>query len=136
MASVGERGRSYSYAAEHETGLDLRLEVIEEGADPEELDASTRSLRRELGEIDGLAAATVAADGAPGAKGDVDLLATIAVSMASSAMPALVTMLGRWVQERNRCMVKVTKGDGTSLEIPHQLDRDQIEKIVATLLAE
>lgn len=115
---------------------DLILEVVEDGATPEELDATARSLRRELSDVDGLSTSQVTASSTPGAKGEVDLLATMAVSMATSAVPALVTLLGRWVQERNRCMVRVTKPDGTSLEIPHQLDRDQIDRIVASLLAE
>jgi hypothetical protein len=114
----------------------LILEIVEVGATPDELDASSRSLRRELSEIDALETSPVTGPTAAGAKGEVDILATMAVSMATSAVPALITMLGRWVQERNRCMVRVTKPDGTSLEIPHQLDRDQIDRIVASLLAE
>jgi hypothetical protein len=114
----------------------LVLEIVEAGATPEELDMSARSLRRELSEIDAVSTSTVTLPSAAGAKGEVDILATMAVSMATSAVPALITMLGRWVQDRNRCMVRVTKPDGTSLEIPHQLERDQIDKIVASLLAE
>ncbi len=115
---------------------DLVLEIIEQDASPEELDRATRSLRRELDGLEGTSTSTLSARSIPGAKGDIDLLATIAVSMAGSAMPALITILGRWAQERNRCMVRVTKPDGTSLEIPHQLDREQIDSIVASLLAE
>lgn len=116
--------------------MDLVVQIIDESADGEQLEASARGLRRDLQEIDDLEIRQLDGDSAPGAKGDVTLLGTIAISMVSSAIPALVTILGRWIQDRNRCTVRVTRADGTSLEIPHQLDRTQIEKIVASLLTE
>lgn len=114
--------------------MNFVVEIIDESALADELEQATRSLRRELVEIEDVVVEQVPAPADPGAKGDLTLLGTIAISLVSSAVPAMVTLLGRWVQDRNRCTVRITRPDGTSLEIPHQLDRVQIEQLVASLI--
>jgi hypothetical protein len=54
--------------------------------------------------------------------------------MTSAAVPAVITLLGRWLQDRRRCVLRISKEDGTVLEVPHTLDRHQIDQIVASLL--
>lgn len=115
--------------------VDFIFEIVDESADPEDMERASRSLRRELEEVESVSADLAEVPGEPGAKGDVSLLGTIAVSMISSAVPAVVALIGRWVHERGRCIVRVSKPDGTTLEIPHTLERDQIEQIVASLIA-
>jgi hypothetical protein len=114
--------------------LTLVFEIVEEDAEPEALERAMRGLRRDLIEIDSVSTEQVGGPDQPGAKGDIGLLGTIAVSMLSSAVPAVVTLLGRWLQERRRVVLRVTKEDGTTVEIPHTLDRHQIDQIVASLL--
>jgi hypothetical protein len=114
--------------------LTLVFEIVEEDAEPEALERAMRGLRRDLIEIDSVSTEQVGGPDQPGAKGDMTLLGTIAVSMMSSAVPAVVTLLGRWMQDRRRCILRVSKDDGTVLEIPHTLDRHQIDQIVASLL--
>ncbi len=116
--------------------LTLVFEIVEEGAQPEDVDRAMRGLRRDLIEIDSVSTEQVGGPDLAGAKGDISLLGTIAVSMMSSAVPAVVTLLGRWVQDRRRCVLRVSKADGTTLEIPHTLDRHQIDRIVASLVPE
>ena len=114
--------------------MNLVLEIVDETAPSEELERAARSLRRELDEIDEVSIERQPGETAAGSKGDLTMLGTIAISLVSSAVPALVTMLGRWIQDRNRCTVRITRPDGTSLEIPHQLDRVQIEQLVSSLI--
>jgi Effector Associated Constant Component 1 len=114
--------------------MNLILEIVDENAPGEELEQAAKSLRRELDEIDEVSIIRQPAEAQTGAKGDLTMLGTIAISLVSSAVPALVTMLGRWIQDRNRCTVRITRPDGTSLEIPHQLDRVQIERLVSSLI--
>lgn len=114
--------------------LTLVFEIVEEGIQPEDLDRAVRGLRRDLIEIDSVSTEQAGGPDQPGAKGDIDLLGTIAVSMMSSAIPAVVNLLGRWMQDRRRCILRVSKPDGTTLEIPHTLDRQQIDQIVASLI--
>jgi hypothetical protein len=54
--------------------------------------------------------------------------------MISAAVPAVIALISRWVNERNRCVVRIARPDGTSLEIQHTLARDEVERIVASLL--
>ena len=112
----------------------LTFEIVEENAEPEDLDAAARSLRRELAEVGDVTIEAGQSVLSPGAKGDVTLLGTVMVSMLSAAVPAVVALIGRWVQDRGRCMVRISKPDGTTLEIPHTLQRDEIERIVASLI--
>ena len=114
--------------------LTLVFEVVEEDTDPEALERAMRGLRRDLIEIDSVSTEQVGGPDQPGAKGDIGLLGTIAVSMVSAAVPAVITLLGRWMQDRRRCVLRILKEDGTTLEIPHTLDRHQIDQIVASLL--
>jgi len=114
--------------------LTLVFEIVEEDAAPEELERTVRGLRRDLIEIDSVSTEQVGGPDQPGAKGDIGLLGTIAVSMVSAAVPAVITLLGRWMQDRRRCVLRISKEDGTTLEIPHTLDRQQIDQIVASLL--
>lgn len=114
--------------------MNLVLEIVDETAPGEELEQAAKSLRLELDELDEVSIVRQQAESPAGAKGDLTMLGTIAISLVSSAVPALVTMLGRWIQDRNRCTVRITRPDGTSLEIPHQLDRVQIEQLVASLI--
>lgn len=114
--------------------LTLVFEIIEEDAEPETLERAVRGLRRDLIEIDSVSTEQVGGPDQPGAKGDIGLLGTIAVSMMSAAVPAVITLLGRWLQDRRRCVLRISKEDGTVLEVPHTLDRHQIDQIVASLL--
>jgi hypothetical protein len=84
--------------------------------------------------VDSVATETPETASQPGAKGDVTLLGTIAVSMISAAVPAVVALVGRWAQDRGRCVVRVSRPDGTTLEIPHVLEREQIDRIVSSLI--
>lgn len=121
-------------------GNEMRLivEIVDESTDGQDLDRAVRSLRQELVELDSVSATIGTGLGfdpdATGAKGDLNLLGTIAVSMISSAVPALVGLVGRWVQDRGRCVVRLSREDGTTIEVPHTLDRAQIEQIVASLV--
>lgn len=112
--------------------VELTLAIVEAG-EPEDLDRAARNLRRELNEIEQVEAKPTAAQ-EPGAKGDIGLLGTISVTMISAAVPAVVALISRWVSDRNRCVVRIARPDGTSLEIQHTLARDEIERIVADLL--
>ena len=82
--------------------LTLVFEIVEEDAPPEELERTVRGLRRDLIEIDSVSTEQVGGPDQPGAKGDIGLLGTIAVSMVSAAVPAVITLLGRWMQDRRR----------------------------------
>ncbi|HEY7563678.1 MAG TPA: hypothetical protein VIA81_02010 [Acidimicrobiia bacterium] len=114
--------------------IDLLFEIVDESADAEEMELASRSLRRELAEVDSVATEIPETASQPGAKGDVTLLGTIAVSMISAAVPAVVALVGRWAQDRGRCVVRVSRPDGTTLEIPHVLEREQIDRIVSSLI--
>lgn len=114
--------------------LALTFEIVDESAEPEDLETAARSLRRELAEVEDVSIEAQPSTPTAGAKGDVTLLGTVMVSMISAAVPAVVALIGRWVQDRGRCMVRISKPDGTTLEIPHTLQRDEIERIVASLI--
>jgi hypothetical protein len=113
--------------------LELSIEIVQD-LDPEGLDRASRSLRRDLNEIDSVTARPTEQPGGAGAKGDIGLLGTISVTMISAAVPAVIALISRWVNERNRCVVRIARPDGTSLEIQHTLARDEVERIVASLL--
>ena len=113
----------------------LTFEIVDESAEPEDLEAASRSLRRELAEVDDVTIEAQPSVPIAGAKGDVTLLGTMMVSMMSAAVPAVVALIGRWVQERGRCVVRISRPDGTTLEIPHTLQRDEIDQIVASLIS-
>ncbi len=113
----------------------VTFEIVDKSAEPEDLEAATRSLRRELAEVDDVTIEAPQSVPSAGAKGDVTLLGTMMVSMLSAAVPAVVALIGRWVQERGRCVVRISRPDGTTLEIPHTLQRDEIDRIVASLIA-
>ena len=113
----------------------LTFEIVDEFAEPEDLESASRSLRRELAEVNDVTIEAQQSVPTPGAKGDVTLLGTMMVSMLSAAVPAVVALIGRWVQERGRCVVRISRPDGTTLEIPHTLQRDEIDRIVASLIA-
>jgi hypothetical protein len=114
--------------------IDFIFEILDESADPEGLERATRSLKRELAEVESVSTKQPDAPSPAGAKGDVTLLGTMVVSMFSAAVPAVVALVARWVQDRGRCVVRISKPDGTTLEIPHTLEREQIERIVASLI--
>jgi hypothetical protein len=116
--------------------IDLLFEIVDESADAEDMERASRGLRQELAEMESVSTSMPEAAAEPGAKGDLNLLGTIAVSMISSAVPAVVALVGRWAQDRGRCVVRVSKPDGTTLEIPHVLEREQIDRIVSSLISE
>ena len=89
--------------------LTLVFEIVEEDAAPEELERTVRGLRRDLIEIDSVSTEQVSGPDQPGAKGDIGLFGTIAVSMVSAAVPAVITLLGRWMLDRRRCVLGVSK---------------------------
>jgi hypothetical protein len=115
-------------------GLEFTLEVVDPSAEPEEVEQASKGLRRELVEVDSVQVSPVTERAAPGAKGDLTLLGTMAVTMMSAAVPAVIALIGRWVNERGRCVVRIARPDGTTLEVSHTLQREEIERIVASLL--
>ena len=70
------------------TGDELRLvfETFEEDDEPETLERAARGLRRDLIEFDSVSTEQVGGPDQPGAKGDIGLLGTIAVSTATRSL--------------------------------------------------
>ncbi|HEY7583367.1 MAG TPA: hypothetical protein VIB78_07090 [Acidimicrobiia bacterium] len=113
--------------------VELTLQLVE-ATDAETLDRATQSLRRDLNEIDLVQARPTDTASVPGAKGDLNLLGTLSVTMVSAAIPHVIALISRWLSDRGRCVVRIDKPDGTSLEIQHSLKKDEIERIVASLV--
>jgi hypothetical protein len=103
------------------------------GADAEERDAALRSLQRALLELDEVSSATPVATGEvpSGAKGDVGLATSLAVSLLSGSVPAMLAVVAGWRHRHDgRCTVRLPGPDGATIEF-NDLNPDDIPAVMA-----
>jgi hypothetical protein len=111
--------------------VELTFEIVDPKADSEYLERSRVALQREIKELDiDVQPATLPAG--DGAKGDVGLMGTLIVSALSSSVPALITLAVGWLRDRRpQCKLRVSRPDGTTVEIPQTMTREEVERLVA-----
>jgi hypothetical protein len=98
----------------------VRLDLAVEGADAEDLEAATVSLRRQLADLDVDRVSRLSGDAAPeGAKSaELIQIGTLLVEVAktSSELMPLLTVLAGWIGRRRRARLTVTL-DGDTIEL-------------------
>jgi hypothetical protein len=107
----------------------------EQGADPQELAELSRQLRAAVLESDADTVEPTRADAAPaGAKGDPLTLATLAITIAPTAVEGLIRIIEDWVSRHQRASI-VVENEGVKLTVtgdPSAAQRQLIEAFLAT----
>lgn len=86
----------------------------EPGTDEHELAELTHSLREDLMETDVESVEQVRGAEAPGgSKGGAATLASLAVTLAPTALTGVITMLQSWLTRHERTTITLQRGDGT-----------------------
>lgn len=115
----------------------LRLELfLPSDSTPEEREETILHLRRELLETDVLAVDNVPGGPPPaGAKGFAPGLDALLITLAGSGslLGSVVTTLGNWLTERNKCSATL-KLDGDEITVTNPSAEDQ-RKLIAAFLA-
>ncbi len=127
-----------------ESPLALQLQISLTNADAEEVDALTRQLCAELGDLDGISAALAGERPAPaGAKGamgiDPNLLGLLAVSVGPVLLPKFLEFLHAWSMRREGQAVKVklqtAEGAALEIEVPASMSPTQARQWVNEMSA-
>lgn len=114
--------------------INLRIDIYEDDADAERIDQLTLSLMNQLKDLDIESIEQAKKEQTPhGAKGDPVTIGAIVLGIASVTIPALLTLLQKWVGEHRKVIVEAPNGVKAEFISTKRYSEEEIVTLITKL---
>ena len=113
--------------------LNLQLQVHEDDADAERIEQLTRTLIRQLRELDIELIDRMTEGQAALGKGDPLTIGTVLLALSVASIPSLVALLQRWVGDNRRVSVEAPNGVKLEFTPKKRYSEDEIVALIERL---